>query len=114
MPRSARKKGESGIYHITMRGINRQQIFIDDEDAERFLQVVRAAQTISGFTLYAYCLMGNHVHLVLKEGDEPLEKIMKRIGVRYVYWYNWKYMRSGHLFQDRFGITQGDGSSVLT
>lgn len=103
MPRSARKKGESGIYHITMRGINRQQIFIDDEDAERFLQVVRATQTISGFTLYAYCLMGNHVHLVLKEGDEPLEKIMKRIGVRYVYWYNWKYMRSGHLFQDRFG-----------
>ena len=46
--------------------------------------------------------MGNHIHLLLREEKEPLEQIFKRIGARYVYWYNWKYKRSGHLFQDRF------------
>lgn len=46
--------------------------------------------------------MGNHVHLLLREGKEPLSQIFKRLGVRYVYWYNWKYKRTGHLFQDRF------------
>lgn len=46
--------------------------------------------------------MGNHLHLLLQEGKESLEQIFKRIGVRYVYWYNWKYKRTGHLFQDRF------------
>lgn len=46
--------------------------------------------------------MGNHIHLLLKEGKEPLELIFKRIGARFVFWYNWKYKRSGHLFEDRF------------
>jgi REP element-mobilizing transposase RayT len=46
--------------------------------------------------------MGTHVHLLIKEETEALGKIMKRIGVRYVYWYNRKYERSGHLFQDRY------------
>jgi len=102
MPRTAREKSESGIYHVMMRGINRQTIFEDDEDCEKFLQCIADSKEMSGFVLYAYCLMGNHVHLLLKEGKEPLEQIFKRIGARYVYWYNWKYKRSGHLFQDRF------------
>jgi len=46
--------------------------------------------------------MSNHIHLVLKEGEEDLGTVFKRIGASYVYWYNWKYNRSGHLFQDRF------------
>jgi hypothetical protein len=46
--------------------------------------------------------MGNHLHLLIQEKQEPLGQIFKRIGVRYVYWYNWKYKRTGHLFQDRF------------
>ncbi|SMD15905.1 transposase, partial [Sporomusa malonica] len=54
------------------------------------------------YNIFAYCLMDNHIHLVIKEGKDPLEKLMKRIGVSYVYWYNWKYKRSGHLFQDRY------------
>lgn len=102
MPRAARKKSESGIYHIMLRGINRQIIFEDDEDCEKYLQCLAECKAISGFTLHAYCLMGNHVHLLIQEGREPLEQIFKRIGARYVFWYNWKYKRSGHLFQDRF------------
>lgn len=102
MPRQARKKSESGIYHVMLRGINQQQIFEDDEDCEKFIQVVKDCKAISGFKLFAYCLMGNHVHLLLKEEKEPLEQIIRRLGARFVYWYNIKYQRVGHLFQDRF------------
>ena len=120
MPRQARQKSLTGIYHVMMRGIDRATIFHDDEDCEKFLDVMRACraplsvraqsgdgerqgQSPDGWAkYYAYCLMGNHVHLLLQEGDEPIEQIIKRIGVRYASYYNWKYQRSGHLFQDRF------------
>ena len=102
MPREARIKSESGIYHVMVRGINRQTIFEDDEDCEKYLQCLRECKAKSGFILYAYCLMGNHIHLLIREMKEPLGLIFKRIGSKYVFWYNWKYKRSGHLFQDRF------------
>jgi REP element-mobilizing transposase RayT len=102
MPRQARKKSESGIYHIMLRGINQQQIFEDAEDYEKFLEILRDCKAICKFKLYAYCLMGNHVHLLLKEGSESLEQVFKRLCGRFVYWYNVKYQRVGHLFQDRF------------
>ncbi len=102
MPRSARKVSSTGIYHAMLRGINQQDIFEDKEDFIRFLTVIRECKDISGFELYAYCLMTNHVHFLIKTVEEPLEMIFKRIGSRYVYWYNLKYQRSGHLFQDRY------------
>lgn len=85
-----------------LRGINQQQIFEDNEDFEKLLQVLKDCKAISEYKIFAYCLMGNHVHLVIKEGKEPIEQIMKRIATRFVYWYNVKYQRVGHLFQDRF------------
>ncbi|MEW6663022.1 MAG: REP-associated tyrosine transposase [Bacillota bacterium] len=102
MPRKARKKSESGIYHIMMRGINRQSIFEDKEDNIKFIQTIQQYKEKSGYEVYAYCLMGNHVHLLLKIGKEPLEQVMRRICGSYVYWYNQKYNRIGNLFQDRF------------
>ena len=102
MPRQARKKSESGIYHIMLRGINRQQIFEDAEDCFKFLEILKEYKTVSEYSIYAYCLMGNHIHLLLKEGAESLEQIFKRVCGKFVYWYNAKYQRSGHLFQDRF------------
>ncbi len=102
MPRQARRKSASGIYHAILRGVNQQQLFEDTEDFEKFVQVIKDCKAISGFELYAYCLMGNHVHLLIKEVHEPMEQIFKRIGSRYVYWYNIKYQRVGHLFQDRY------------
>ncbi len=85
-----------------LRGINRQTIFKDDEDCEKYLHCLKDCKAKSGFILYAYCLMGNHIHLLIREVKEPLNQIFKRIGARYVFWYNWKYKRSGHLFQDRY------------
>lgn len=102
MPRCARRKSETGVYHIMIRGINKEKIFIDDEDCRRFLKILKDCKEISKFKLYAYCLMGNHVHLLLQEGDENIDLIVKRIGSRYVYWFNTKYQRIGHLFQDRY------------
>ena len=102
MPRQARKKSESGIYHIMLRGINKQQIFEDEEDFQKFIQVLKECKAVSEYKLFAYCLMVNHIHMLIKPEKEPLELVFKRIGSRYVYWYNWKYRRTGHLFQDRY------------
>lgn len=102
MPRRARKQAESGIYHVMLRGIDRQRIFEEAQDYLTFLDILQEYRTVCGFRLYAYCLMGNHVHLLIKVEQEPLESIFKRIAGRYVYWYNVKYQRVGHLFQDRF------------
>ena len=102
MPRQAREQSASGIYHIVLRGINRQNIFEDEEDREKLLQTLGHYKAISGYRLFAYCLMSNHIHLLIKIEKENLGVVIKRIAGSYVYWYNWKYRRCGHLFQDRF------------
>ncbi|MEW9124891.1 MAG: transposase, partial [Thermotaleaceae bacterium] len=102
MPRMPRIKSKSGIYHIVMRGINRQTVFEDEEDCHKFIQTLQKYREISAYKLYAYCLMGNHIHLLLKEDKEPLETVMRRICGSYVLWYNKKHGRVGYLFQDRF------------
>lgn len=102
MPRQARKKSESGIYHVMLRGINGQVIFEDKQDKEKFLLTLKTYKAISEYKIFAYCLMSNHIHLLLKVEKEDLDLVIKRIAGSYVYWYNWKYKRRGHLFQDRF------------
>ena len=102
MPRQARTKSASNIYHVMLRGINRQEIFEDDEDRYFFMKTVQKYKEVSGFRLHAFCLMSNHVHMLMEPIEEPLEVIFKRIGSRYVGWYNSKHQRVGHLFQDRF------------
>jgi len=101
MPRKARQESGTGIYHVMLRGINQQNIFHDHEDNLKFLDIVGEVKAVCNFKLYGFCLMDNHVHLLLKT-ERDLGQIFKRIGVTYVYWYNLKYKRVGHLFQDRF------------
>jgi len=102
MSREARKKGESGIYHILLRSHNREKIFKDDEDIEKFLQTLKKYKEISKYKIYGYCIMGDRVHLILHEQAESMDLIMRRIGASYVYWYNFKYKRYGQLFYDRY------------
>jgi putative transposase len=102
MPRRARVKSRSGVYHIMLRGANRQEIFHDDEDCLKFLDILHIYKIKAEVEIYSWCLMGNHIHLLIKEGSEDISASMKRIGVSYVSYYNWKYRTSGHLFQDRF------------
>lgn len=102
MPRQARGKSEIGIYHIMIRGANRQEIFHDDEDRLRFLDTLNKVKITSEMNVYGWCLMNNHFHLLLKEGNQDISIIMKRLGVSFVWYYNQKYKTTGHLFQDRF------------
>lgn len=102
MPRYARSQSTSGIYHVMIRGNERKQVFMEDDDRVRFLDTLERMQEDGRFRLYAYCLMDNHVHLLLCEGKESVQRTMKRIEVSYVYYFNKKYQRVGHLFQDRY------------
>ncbi|MGE5422899.1 MAG: transposase [Ignavibacteriales bacterium] len=103
MVREARERSESGIYHIVLRGINRQDIFYDDDDRLRFLETLDRKKKGQLFEIYGYCLMTNHVHLLFRENRDTISRTMSRVGTSYAKWYNLKYMRSGHLFQGRYG-----------
>ena len=103
MSRKPRESSKTRVYHVMVRGINKQQIFYEDEDCAAFLRILTEVKNICSFKIHSYCLMGNHVHILVEEKDPgTLDTFMKRITVRFVYWYNRKYERSGHLFQDRF------------
>ncbi|MCQ2486245.1 MAG: transposase, partial [Clostridia bacterium] len=95
MPRAAREISESGRYHIMLRGINKQNIFENDEDKEKYMSILTEYKEKCGFEIYGFCLMSNHIHLLIKTGAEPLESIFKKTGSKYVYWYNLKYGRCG-------------------
>lgn len=96
-----------------LRGINQQQIFEDVEDCDKFLSILMEYKEMCRYSIYAYCIMGNHLHLLLKEGTETLEQTFKRICGKFVYWYNAKYQRTGHLFQDRFKSEPVDTDEYL-
>ena len=68
MVRSARVKSESNIYHIMIRGINRQLIAVDEEDNQKMKEILEQCKEICGYELYGYCFLGNHIHLLMKEG----------------------------------------------
>ncbi len=102
MPRMSRARSASGIYHVLARGVNRQEIFYDDEDYHKYLETLIRIRNRSDYELLGFCLMGNHLHLLIKEGLEGISRAMHRIGTSYAWWYNRKYDRSGHLFQNRF------------
>lgn len=102
MPRQARERSKSGIYHLMLRGINKQNIFEDNEDRQKFIETLEYYQNNNKYIVYGYCLMDNHIHLLIKENEESISQTIKRISSSYVYWYNQKYERCGHLFQERF------------
>jgi putative transposase len=102
MPRTARRLSNTGIYHIMVRGINRQPIFYEEEDYQRYLNTLGRTIDKSDAVILGYCLMNNHVHLLIQDCNNAIATVMKSIGTSYAYWYNHKYERSGHVFQDRY------------
>jgi len=113
MPRRAREKSSTGIYHIMMRGINRQEIFHEEEDYQRYIETLQRMILESEADLLGYCLMDNHTHLLIKENVKEISHIIKRLGGSYAWWYNWKYERTGHVFQDRFKSEKVEDDSYL-
>jgi len=102
MPRSKRKYSTTMVYHIMARGNEKKVIFNDKEDRKTFLDIIGRGKEKYGFELYGFCLMDNHFHLLIKDRDNRLSEIMKTINTSYAVYYNRKYDRVGHLFQDRF------------
>lgn len=99
MPRHARQRSITHVYHVMLRGINRMMIFCETDDWQFFLNLLKQ-QASDKFKVYCYCLMTNHIHLIIE--SEELSRCVHRIATRYAMWFNHKYKRCGYLFQDRF------------
>ncbi len=102
MSRSARKLSLSKIYHIMCKGIDGQDIFYDSQDKSNYLKKIENLKDSFSCKIFAYCLMSNHVHLVMQIEDTDLSRFMQSLNIRYTSYFNKKYNRSGHFFQDRF------------
>lgn len=102
VPRIARERSKNGIYHIMMRGIDKRWIFLQDQDYQRFMEYMERAKRKSEMQVLAYCLMKNHIHLLIKEGTEGIGDTIRRISVGYAQYHNKTHERTGHLFQNRF------------
>ncbi|MGQ9695138.1 MAG: transposase [Thermodesulfobacteriota bacterium] len=104
MPRTARIAPKGYVYHVLTRGNNGQDVFKDEGDFKKYLDLILHYKEKYKFKLYHYVLMANHVHLVieaLEEGGE-LSEIMKGINLAYALYYKRKYNYKGHLWQDRY------------
>lgn len=113
MARKPRIEYPGALYHVMTRGNRRELIFRDARDRERFLEKLLEYKERYGFDLYAYVLMGNHVHLLIETGNESLSRIMQGLLQSYTQWYNRKYRTVGHLFQGRYRAILCDKNNYL-
>src|SRR5438128_11165833 len=101
MPRKGRAEVGGGLYHVITRGNNRRQIFNSPVDYQKFLSLLSTQKAKLPFFLYAYCLMTNHVHLLIERQADSVGRIMHRLLTGYAQYYNRRYRRVGHLLQGR-------------
>jgi len=113
MPRQARLDVPGALHHIMVRGIDKTNIFRDDEDKARFLE--RLGQTISEgkCTVYAWVLMDNHVHILFKSGKQGISAVMRKLLTWYAQYFNRKHRRTGHLFENRYKSILCDEDNYL-
>lgn len=90
------------LYHVIARGNQRQKTFLTDSDYQAYLARLAKYRKKYGFTVYAYCLMPNHVHLLLEASSEPLSKFMQGLQQSYTQYFNRLHHKVGHLFQGRY------------
>jgi hypothetical protein len=102
MPRSNRQISPNGVNHCIMRGINKQDIFLDTQDKKKFKSEIIKTKEKYKYKIYAYVIMPNHVHMIVKTDKNQLPEIMCSLLTRYSSYFNKKYERVGHVFQDRY------------
>lgn len=113
MPRKARVQSPTDYYHVMIRGNNRDKIFADKNQKAYFLDCLKEQYDEGLIDIAAYCIMDNHVHLVIKAELENLSKAIKKINIKYAIRYNNHYDRIGHVFQDRFKSEIIDNQTYL-
>ncbi len=103
MPRSARLIIDNSINHIMARGNQKQKTFLDSEDYQKYIEILKHYRCKFWFRLFGYCLMPNHVHLIMKiRNGSELQKIVQGLNQTYTIWFNKKYDKVGHLWQGRY------------
>ncbi|MBF7096280.1 transposase [Alkalibacter mobilis] len=102
MPRKARIESKTGYYHIMTRGINKEKIFKTDREKEKILQFIDAKDKELESRIIAYCIMDNHLHMIVDTEKDELVSLMKGINISYAMYYNQTHDRIGPLFQGRF------------
>lgn len=102
MPRTARIKNSAGIYHVIVRSISDIPLFRSSADKDKYLQLLKKYQDLFLFKVYAYCMMTTHAHLIIDCNGADISKFMKSVNQCYAAYFNRKYNRHGHVFQDRF------------
>ena len=102
MPRKARIDAPGALHHLIVRGIERRKIFRDDRDREDFLDRLSDALEETSTSCYAWALMPNHAHFLLRTGTSPLSTVMRRVLTGYAVTFNLRYRRHGQLFQNRY------------
>lgn len=102
MTRMPRRQSEADIYHVFLRGSSRQLIFEDDHDRRVFLHALALAIQEANASLYAYCLMGNHYHLIVRSSYDKLPDFAYKLNRTYATYFNARHNRKGHLFEERF------------
>lgn len=102
MPRASRLHLPGGFFHIICRALNREFLFDGDVERKRYVGLLEAASRRAGVKVVAWCVMSNHVHLVLEAGEEPLYRMMKRVNVGYANWKNRRDGRLGPVFGNRY------------
>jgi putative transposase len=113
MARKLRIEFEGAIHHLTVRGVERRTIFRDEQDHERFLRCLGEGVKQFGIRLYLFCLMDNHVHLLVETPQANLSAFMHRVQTAYTVYFNLRHRRAGHLMQGRFGGVLVDGGEYL-
>ena len=113
MARPLRIEFPGALYHVTARGNARQNIFLDDEDRQQFLAVLRRVVSRFHLLLHAYCLMDNHFHLVVETPEGNLSKAMRQLNGVYTQAFNRRHKRVGHVLQGRFKAIIVDRGSYL-
>ena len=113
MARPLRIEYPGAIYHITSRGNARQPIYKDDKDRETFLEMLGSVVSRYGWICHAYCLMGNHYHLLIETPDGNLSQGMRQLNGIYTQHFNRRHGRVGHVFQGRFKAIVVDRDSYL-
>ena len=113
MARPLRIEYPGAVYHVTARGNARESIFFDDEDRRSFLTILESVVDRFNWLCHAYCLMGNHYHLLIETPDGNLSRGMRQLNGVYTQKVNRRYSRVGHLFQGRFKSILVDKESYL-
>ena len=102
MARRHRIRFQGAIYHITMRGVRKTPIFTDDVDRQRFLKILATAIKKYGCICYAYCLMGNHYHLVIRTPRDNISLFMQYLDGEYGKYFNRRHHHTGHVYEGRY------------